>query len=74
MFQLLEIAEITVGKKTNHCVNFSFNSLRNNMDPDKYFSGYNLKNSEKKQSLGILKKCAIWTGNFYCKSCSLHNS
>ena len=62
MFQILEIAEIEVGKKTNHCLNFS--------------SGFpiilipinilvvNLKNAGRKQKFGYAKKCAIWTGNF----------
>ena len=35
------------GKKTNYCLNFKL-SLRNDMDPDKYFSGHNLKNAGRK--------------------------
>ena len=30
-------------------------SLPNNMDPKKYFSGYNLKNGEREQNFGYAK-------------------
>ena len=52
MFQTLEIAEIKVGKKTNHCLNLS---LVNNVDPNQYFSGYNLKSAGRKQKFGYAK-------------------
>ena len=55
MFQNFEIIETNVGKKTNHCLKFSL-SLSNNMDPNKYLSGHNLKNrKEGNKSLGLLK-------------------
>ena len=34
-------------------------SLSNNMDPDKYFSAYNLKNAGRKQKFGYANKSAI---------------
>ena len=34
------------------------------MDPDKYFSGYILKNAGRKQKFGCARKHAIWMGNF----------
>ena len=34
------------------------------MDPNEYFSGYNLKKAGRKQKFGYAKKCAIWTENF----------
>ena len=44
------------------------------MDPDKCFSGYNLKNARRKQKFGYAKKCAIWAENVYFKSWNLHIS
>ena len=44
------------------------------MDPNKYFSDYHLKNAGRKQKFGYGKRCAIWTGNSYFKSCNLYNS
>ena len=42
------------------------------MSPDKYFNGHYLKNKEGNKKLGIPK--VVWMGNFYFKSCILHNS
>ena len=63
MFQILEIAEIKVGKKTSYCLNLSL------VFPIiwiliHFFSGYNLKNAGRKQKFGYAKKFAIWAGNF----------
>ena len=54
MFRILEIAEIKVGKITNYCLNFNL-SLPNNMDLNRYFSVYNLKNGGRKQKFGYAK-------------------
>ena len=43
-----------MGKKTNYCLSFSF-VFPNNMDPNRYFSGYNLKNAGRKQKFGYAK-------------------
>ena len=37
------------------------------MDPDEYFSGYNLKMEEGNKSLGMLKMCNL-DGNFFTLS------
>ena len=47
-------------------------SLPNNMDTNEYFSGYNLKSTERKQKFLHATKYAIRMGDFYFHSCSIH--
>ena len=34
------------------------------MDPNKYFSGYDLKNAGRKYKFEYAKNCAVWTVSF----------
>ena len=63
MFQILEMAEVKVGEENKSLPQLKL-SYSNDMDPNKYFSGYNLEDARRKQKFDMLKR-AIWTGNFY---------
>ena len=62
MFQILEIANPKMGENKllpQHCL-----SLPDNMDPDRYFSGYNLKNAGSKQKFEYAKIMCSLNRNF----------
>ena len=49
-------------------------SLLNNMDPERYFSGYNLKNTGRIRSFDMIKSVELRRKIFTFMSCFLHNN
>ena len=78
-WQVVAILIFCVSNLTNHRYytgeeNKLLPNLCNNMDPNEYLSGHNLKNTGRKRKFGYTRKYAIWMDNFYFKYCSLRNS